>query len=296
MKKKIFFGALILIVALAGAYLLVTYQSRKAARQQVESVAFQIPGVRAIDYHGVDINWRSNKARLEAVTVFMTDPEETIRIDEILVHSFDPAHEVPDHLDVEVLGIHLHADQPRMARLEPYLVQTDFQELILNLRCAYRYDRTSRLLTVEKLAIEAADAGSLDLKARFKNINLPRLIRNLGDKVYLITALPGASIAGAELSYTDDTLARRLIATWAAKTGQSPDEVARHLAGALEQQVGHPERQLTREAVDGLKAFIAEPDTLQVAATPPAPVSFLRFFWTKHPSDVIELLHIRVGG
>lgn len=295
-RRRIAVACLVLAVVAAGIVLIVRQKGRETARRQVESAALRIPGVRAIDYDSAEIDWKGSGARIRSATVSLVDPPQDIRIDEILVHDVDLAHEIPDRLDVDIRGVHLDADQPRLAALHPYLAGPGKAELVLDLHCRYRYDRSQRRLAVETLRIDVADAGRLELRIELLDIDLPHLVRHLSDRIYLITALPGVSLAAAELDYTDATLARRLLAAWAARTGRSPEEAAEALAGDLQQLIGGTDRPITRKAVEGIKTFIEDPGTLHVAAAPPAPVSFFNFLWARQPSDVIELLHIRVRG
>ena len=294
MKKKLIIAVTVIAVAVAGAYLVIRYHAEQKTRRQVESIALRIPYVTGIDYASTAIDWPAAVLRVEKVTVSLGDPAETVAVDEVIVRDVDPAHDVPDRLDVEIHGIHLSSGQPRLQGFQPYLAEAGYKELVIDLHLAYRYDRDSRLLEIEKLEAAADDAGTLSFSARFNNVDLPRLLKNLTDRIYLITALPGVSLSGAELSYADDTLTRRLLEVWGRRTQQSPGETARSLSVTLENRFGPTDRPLTRQALAGLKAFIAAPGTLRVAAAPPEPVSFLRFLWTRNPSDVVELLHIQV--
>jgi hypothetical protein len=284
------------VLAVVGGYLLLQQQAERGVRRQVETVALRIPDVTAVDYASARIDWPSGEIRIRQVSVSLKDPVESVHIDEVRVHAVDTAHEVPDHLDVEILGVHLLSSQPRLQLLQPYLAEAGYDELALDLHLVYRYDRNRRLLAIEKLEVAADDVGILNLNAVFGNVDLPRLVKNLTDRIYLITALPGVSVAGAELSYADDTLARRLLEAWSRRTHQTPQEAARTLDTALENRFGPADRPLKQEALSALKSFIAAPGTLRMAAAPPAPVAFLRFLWTRSPADIVELLHIQVEG
>jgi hypothetical protein len=294
MNKKIAAVVCALALVAAGAYFIIRYQAEKAARRQVESVAFRIPDVEAIDYDSARIDWQASTAHIKEVTVSLKNPAETIRIDEVLVHDGDLRHDVPDRLDVEIRGVRLRSSQPRLEKWRPYLEKARYEQVAFNLRCTYRYHRSRHVLEIETLEIEADDAGRLTFNARFNNINLPRLLKHLTDKAYLITALPAVSVTQAELSYADDTLARRLLAAWAQGTGQTPREVGQELNRILDRELGQDSQPISREALAGLKAFISDPETLRITAAPPTPVSFFRFLWVRQPSDVIELLNIRV--
>ncbi len=289
-------GIAVLAAAAAAGYLIMARQAERAARQQVESAALRIPGVKSVDYDAVSIDWLASKARIRRVRVVLSDPEETVPIDEILVNAFEPGQGVPERLDVEVRGVRLRSGQPRLQALQPYLASAGYEELAVDLRLDYTYDPSTRLLTIETLAVDIARGGSLTLSARLNNIDLPRLMERLDDTVYLFTSLPAVSLAAAELAYVDDTLARRLLEEWARRTHSTPVEAAGALNADLDRLFGRADRQPTREALSALKSFIASPGRLRVAAEPPSPVSFLRFLWAGSPSEVLELLHLRVKG
>lgn len=295
MKKKLIIAIAIVAVAAAG-YLLLQRHAERSVRRQVASVALRIPNVTAVDYRSARIDWADAGMHIEGVTVSLADPVENVFIDEVRVHDLDPAHDIPDRLDVEIVGIRLPASQPRLQPLQPYLAEAGYTELVVDLRLVYRYDRNRRLLVIERLEVQAHDAGTLSLSARFGNVDLPRLLQNMSDRIYLLTALPGVSVAGAELNFADDTLTRRLMAAWARRTRQTPREVALAVNEAIEERFGPTNQPQTREALAGLQSFIAAPGTLRVAAEPPAPVSFLRFLWARNPSDFVKLLNIQVEG
>jgi len=295
-KKKIIAIVAVLVAAAVGAYLAIRYQADRAARRQVESVALRIPHVKSVDYGSAHVDWLSSEIRVKNVTLVLEDPEERIPIEEVLVHDFDPDHEIPDRLDAEIRGVHLNASQPRLRGLKPLLDEAGYDTLRIDCRLAYRYERGKRRLEVDRLEVAAEGAGTLSLNARFDNIDLPRLVGHLSDKIYLITALPAVSVSAAELAYADQSLARRVLATLAAKTGRTPQAVASALNADLERRFGRTDGPLVRAALAGLQAFIAAPGTLRVAAAPPSPVSLLNFLWVQSPSDVVELLHLRVEG
>jgi hypothetical protein len=295
-KRVIPVALVVVAVAVAGGYLLLKRHAEQTVRRQVASIALRIPGVTAVDYASAQIDWADAGMRIEGVTVFLSDPVESVFIDEVRVHDIDPAHDVPDRLDVEIVGLRLPGSQPRLQPLQPYLAEAGYTALVADVRLVYRFDRSRRLLAIDKLEVTADDAGSLNLSARFENVDLPRLLKNMTDRIYLLTALPGVSVAGAELVFADDTLTGRLLAALARRIRQTPREAALAVNEALEERFGPTNRPQAREALAGLQSFITAPKTLRLSAVPPAPVSFLQFLWARNPSDFVQLLHIRVEG
>ena len=175
----------------------------------------------------------------------------------------------PTHFKARLHGLAIPArSNPELAR---GLGALGVDRLILDLAEAGTYDTAQGTADLDPMVLTARGLGSLRLSAQFTDV--PQDLSQTGSA---LAALGGIGLGPFTIRFTNDTLVQRVIAMQARQANKTPDEItdeaklaASFAAAAL--VPGQP------DAGQQVAAFIADPHTLTVTATPAAPVLFGTF-------------------
>lgn len=152
-----------------------------------------------------------------------------------------------------------------------------YDTLSFDLVAAGRWEAASGDATIRELRVSGEELGTLSLTAEAAGLTpaaFEAIRESLQNIPALIERLQSISVSALEVSYTDAGLAERLLERAEREGGASRTELVEGLAGAAGQLVGTLGNTAFAERVrEQVASFLADPDTLTIAATPERPVT-----------------------
>lgn len=175
----------------------------------------------------------------------------------------------PTHFTSRLRGLAIPARSN--AELAQGLGALGVDRLVLDLDVAGSYDTAQGTAALDPMVLTAHGLGSLSLSAQFTDV--PQDLSQTGSA---LAALSAIGLGPFTIRFTNDTLVQRVIAMQARQANKTPEEVTDEakLAASFAAAALVPGQQ---DAGQQVAAFIADPHTLTVTATPAAPVLFGTF-------------------
>ena len=154
---------------------------------------------------------------------------------------------------------------------KPIIDKLGYTQLDFALEGVSSLDTSAQIVALDKMQLTLKDGGALNFTAKMGNIK----------DEFLGTLLPNeqaenllqASIIGADLTFTDNSLIKRILEVGAMLTGSTPEAMqAQAVAGAsfFALQLGDPK--VAQQVSKALSTFLEKPENLSIRLTPPEPV------------------------
>ncbi|MFH1102405.1 MAG: hypothetical protein V1714_01380 [Pseudomonadota bacterium] len=286
-KRRFIAAAAIAAGVIMAGYFGVKFHLEKIARQKVEEVISKTSGLMEIDYRKVSVNLIGLNTHVKDVTVKATGEKEGIQIDEITVYKARAGKDKSLDVHIALNGISVHADQ----LIEDHDTVRDlgYQNIKADMEVDYEYDDRKREFRLNTLRLGAKEIGDIDFSFRLTNIEL-----DPEKMALMLFTFPLIEINEAELSYTDDSLVRRLLNFYARKEGKTVDETIRQLTVKMDEEIARANDPLVTQSIEAVKKFINKPNKIMVSLSPKEPVSIGSLRDLVYQNEYIKLLNIRI--
>jgi hypothetical protein len=284
-------AAAVAVMVVAAGYLGLKLYSERQLRERISAALQKTPGVQAvrIGTMAVGLLGRGGEARQVEVDLRGVG---TVTIDRVQVHDIAPGTPLPASLQLTAEGIRASG----AAKAWPLLGQLGYTEPLADLACRYRFEPDGAALLIEELSLRVHDAAAVQFSGRFGGIDAGRLQAAARQPDQLLLLLPGVSVAGLSLHYTDHGLARRWLKQEADRQGLALEALTSAIVDELERQASRSRHQRTKELYAALGVFVRQPGTLSLTAAPEAPVTLLELFLAGgKPSDWIQRLRLQAA-
>ncbi len=295
MKKYVIIASVGIILILIAAFLGLTYYLEQTIRKEIARGVDETAAIEKIEYKGLRIDLLRLDLRIHSIKLHSTDSKDEIIIDEVTIYDFDNKNRIPRHMHIEMRGININANHELLINIYPYLKDMGYTNIKADLQCVYAYDMIEKGLIIKSFKIDAQKVGNVDLSSRLINLDITKIPSDLENFTlwHLIGALP-AAIAGAELTFEDDSLVKRLYKMKAEQQNQSIDQYLHESINQIDKAIGKTKTEKTQKALKAIRDFMKNPVEIKAIIKPEQPVPFLRFLWVKNPMDLIELLQVEI--
>ncbi len=291
-KKTIISIAVVLF--LAGTYVGVRYYIGRTVKKQVDREIRRMSSFADIRYKTVHVDLFGKEIRLKSVRLSPKYIEDLILIDELILFQPGKKSDTTESIHVRLNGIRMDPAQ-QDGMLKPFIKDLGYADIRANLECNGSYDRKSRILELTRLQVGAGRMAEAALRLRLENIDLDQMESGPSNAIVLLTMLSGVSIAGAELTYKDGSLLKKVIESEARRSGQSVDTYIQMLSGRIAQVFQNPSDPATRKILETLHGFLLTPDSITIRVRPERPVSVMRLIWARKPDKILKMLGIEVN-
>jgi hypothetical protein len=275
-----------------GATTLVLYTgisiyTTKVAEGKINEFIAEVDDEVIIEYDKVSVSPFRADITIQNITVAPIDtPEDTVKIDHIIVRKFDRKSDFPTVVDATVKGIKVSADQVNNPVISPFLEQAGYVEpLSFDLDTKYKYNESSHEVTLEQFRVGAEEVGYVDITFKVGNY-YPENPSN-----------QGLTLHTAAIAYEDKSFVEKLFASMAAQSNQDIGQFKAQLTSGLTENAQFfisPDNQQAMAALEEMKAFIANPQGFSISASPQQPLLVSELTSASDPQAWMTLLNLEV--
>ncbi|MFG1300701.1 hypothetical protein V5F49_12975 [Xanthobacter sp. V3C-3] len=212
-------------------------------------------------------------------------PTETVKVGTFALSWGGSLGALPSYLDFTLDGV---SGPIRPEDGEPFntLAAAGFSRATVSMALKAHYDINDRRLTLAPVSTEVKDAFRVNLESTLEDV--PDTV--FADPSGILTALPGVAAGPVKLTITDLGMTRLVLSQLAAADGVSVDAYREELVSlaegiAAELSTASPEIAPVGSAV---VAFLRDPGTLTITATPKGRVPALALALSSDPSVLLE--------
>lgn len=289
----------IAVVLLSG---LKSYANRQAARKLDEALA-RISLFASVTYERVDFALFSHRLTISSLTVYPRDLSVSNEKSKKLGFRIRRIR-VEDSLNLGASGLGLSVEG---IEVDPAVVDagTVISELgikgplLMGLRIDLGIDVKEKELNLRTLYFDVQGLAALSIGARLGNISITdAMIGKVQDSpreaMSMLMALSGITLSSAQISYTDGSLAQRLMTKAAKEQNVSIERFKSGLVEKLKAVEKESEDEFVRGLVKPLSDFIAQPGKISIKAAPQKPVPLGTVVGLDSTEAVIKTLGIRI--
>ncbi len=285
MKRLLLYGTGIFL-ALIGIYAGVKAYTAAIAEERVNDAIAEVSDFVSITYQDVDVDLIGFDFILTDVRFSPVGTAETVKARRIVVRSLDHQSEIPANLDVSVEGIAIR----QLKKSAPAVLELGYDnDLLVDLDVSYNYDKPNRLLEINRISVDAAGAGRLEIRLYFGGIDLQT--KNL---FAILLAYPHITVNGAAVFYRDDSLTERWMQASAKQSNTDVQGYRNQLIEQIDQEIGEKDSDLSRSALKAIRGFIEDPGEISMVASPTRPQQLKRIIEVDHPGELIDMLNLRI--
>jgi len=290
LKKRLFI--VLILFAAAAAPMGVYRYARHTAVSGLDRIVARVPWIHAVTFGRIHVDIFGEGMGMEDVDVTLAGVTRPVHIDRIVVHSMDRKHPWPVRMQVEFHGIRLSPEHvPDSGAL---FHQLGYDALTVRLECAYRYDHPGNILSLERLHVDVADAGSVTLSARVGNIDLPELFSGQARGATMVGRLGGMLIRRGDLHYVDASLFGRALQALARSSGVPPHVYRRRLARRIAILMTTDPRSDMGRIGAALSSFLKQPTQLFARVAPNRPTALFWLLWFRDLEKLVDQLGLQV--
>ncbi len=292
--NKLVIVCFVLLLAAAGGYGLLNWRAHERVSAALGKVAQTLPAVKTVSVGRIRTGLFGGRIELKDLSLRLASVSAPIRIESAVISDVDRGHRFPRWLHLVLKGVQLRPGLHFASFFSHFPAGVVPDPLTVRLEVAYRFRADDRLLDLEQFSLEADRLGTLHIVGRFDNLDLQRLFKEPPGPVEILTAISGARILDATMTYRDHTLVKETIRRRAERRGISPARYARIFVESLRVRAeGEPHGLLARTLAP-LKSFLADPNRLRIALHPKKPVSVAWLLWVRSPERLIDILGLRI--
>ena len=297
--KTAAFSLVLLTMVLIGVKF---YANNKAAKELDAAIA-GLSLFAKVTYADVDFALLSQRLTISKVTVSpgglaaldKKGQNTSVKIRSILID--DALNLGARRIGFAVKGVEL---DPAMFEAESAMKELGIKApLLLDVGINLGIDVQEKELNLKSFSLRVQDLAALSMGLKLGNLGLTeemidKIKNNPSDAMGMFVALTTATLSSAEFSYTDESLAEKLMT----KAAKEEKESIEKFKGGLIEKVKASGRESEDEFVKGLvkplSDFIATPRKISLKAAPKKPVPFGALMGLDSPETVIKTLGIRV--
>ena len=205
------------------------------------------------------------------------------------VADFDKFHRVPHYVKVKVRGFEMKREKANAATRR-WMDKLRYKSITVDVEYAYRYRPDIRELVIEKARITGPQVGTLELSGRLTNVRSLD-VRGLGD---LIAIGMQSVVRGVQLTYTDGSLADRLIASYAAERGIDVKTYRASLVHDLDTEMRRTKSPNLRRQIQHVRAFVERPGKVTITVNPRTTVPVFLLAAMPSPNMIQRTLGINI--
>jgi hypothetical protein len=291
---------LLLLLVLVGAGVAWQMSRSMAAEQQVQALVKKARAQQELDigYEKVSASFMGNEVSIHQVRLMPLKPMKgmpmPMRIDKLVLGAEQMRQEqAPDQADVQIQGAQIPVDALGLAAAERQrFVKAHGEVLRLDADLHYRYDPETRALEMSS-RLGAERLGNLYVSLALGNVMSPRLD---ADPLLLQQGLMTMTIKAAALRYQDAGLVDSLFQENAARMGMDLAAYKAQLVTRIDQRFPAQQPASTQRKIpQALKAFIDDPQTLQIQLKPDGAVPVMGLMaGLLNPLPLLEMLNVSV--
>ena len=198
---------------------------------------------------------------------------------------------IPVSISVSVQGLEVDTATMSDAKSKQTLTMLGYDKLYLGFKLEYAWSAATKEIMIKELSVGAEDAGKLAISLVLAGADFS----NVQTKEDLNALAPQIALKRAEIRYTDESLAGKLLEFTAKTQNISPDDLRKQLIATIKQQpmfdFNSPE---TAPAAAALETFINDPQKLAIIAEPktPAPIMAVGMQAQTAPDALSETLNL----
>jgi hypothetical protein len=262
MKKGRIAGLAVIAVIAGGGYFVAQLYADRVADRRIGAILTKLPKGTDVKYRTAGYSIWNGEIRLRDVKVDSQVAGEA-RIKGVTVADFDKFHRVPHYVKVKVRGFEMKREKANAATRR-WMDKLRYKSITVDVEYAYRYRPDIRELVIEKARITGPQVGTLELSGRLTNVRSLD-VRHLGD---LIAIGMQSVVRGVRLTYTDRSLADRLIASYAAEKGIDAKTYRASLVRDLDAEMRRTKSANLRRQIQHMRAFVERPGKVVITVQP----------------------------
>ncbi len=284
-----------LMVGVGVTYMVVNKMAGQEAKQAVDQLVAENDEIESLEYSDLTVGLLDQGGKIKNVQLRLKGIEDPIVVDQLQIKNIDQIEGRTVQADVSMEGLTLKHDHALLESITPDLAAMGYDEVVVDATAAYQYDPQKRVLTLEKIGIVAKDMGELSMAITLAQVDpalwdIKKENLNLGS---LLTTFALVSIGPSRIEYEDQSLFNRWVKRQAQKSGHRPEELIRQWNKQIDEEAGRSDLTIVKEALEAVKAFVADPDRITVRIEPEKPVALMRFV-LESPERMLENLHLTV--
>jgi hypothetical protein len=262
MKKGRIAELAVIAVIAGGGYFVAQLYADRVADRRIGAILTKLPKGTDVKYRTAGYSIWNGEIRLRDVKVDSQVAGEA-RIKGVTVADFDKFHRVPHYVKVKVRGFEMKREKANAATRR-WMDKLRYKSITVDVEYAYRYRPDIRELVIEKARITGPQVGTLELSGRLTNVRSLD-VRHLGD---LIAIGMQSVVRGVRLTYTDRSLADRLIASYAAEKGIDAKTYRASLVRDLDAEMRRTKSANLRRQIQHMRAFVERPGKVVITVQP----------------------------
>lgn len=262
MKKGRVAGLAVIAVIAGGGYFVAQLYADRLADRRIGAILTKLPKGTAVKYRTAGYSLWNGEIRLRDVEVDSKVAGEA-RIKGLTVADFDKFHRVPHYVKVKVRGFKMQRENATPATRR-WMDKLRYKSITVDVEYAYRYRPDIHELVIEKARITGPKVGMLELSGRLSNVRSID-VRTLGD---LIAVGMQSVVRGIRVTYTDKSLADRLIAAYAVEHGSDAKTYRAKLVRDLDAEMRRTKSADLRRQIQHIRAFVHRPGKVMITVAP----------------------------
>lgn len=213
--------------------------------------------------------------RIEATGIEITDEnDKSVPIASVVVAASDYVAGIPRKSTVDVKGIKVPVDAADEQMKD--VAELGYKELVLDAGLAATWDDKTGRVSVDRLSVSGAEAGSLALSFALGGVT-PEVIEAFKkaekDQAKQMELLQALTVEKLTLRYDDASLAKRVLSNQAKKQGIPADALVQQLSAMVPMvasSIGN--KDFEKKIATATAAFLKAPKSLTVSAAPAKPL------------------------
>ena len=287
-KKLIAIGIVAFLVVGVWGFKLV---AANIARGKVDAVIAKMLDFADVDYGGIDVDLLGLDTHVKDIRAYLVPSGESLYVQELIIHDFDDEEDgkeegFPSFVDVEFRGLQM--DLGELGNDARPLYELGYKDKVfLNGRLSYRYDKEKKMLDLTGVEMGVSDMGTLKAAVRLGNIDL-----SSRGVLALPLTYPYVTVWGGEITYTDDSLAGRVLRKFAIDQGKDVETARKEIIREINAQEHKAKDDFVRAGWKALAKFAASPKRLSIKIAPNRPVPIVRLFMVRDINQAMKLLNL----
>jgi hypothetical protein len=287
LKKKLIVGigsAVILVSAFIGARI---YASN-IAEEKIDMAIENIANHATVDYGNINVDLLKQDINISDVVISSINSKAKIIINEIVIHDIDEKSDIPLFMNVSFNGVNLSESQ-LIDNNEIIKKLGNNGSSLMDISVDYLYNQEDQVINLNKLNFSADNVGEMDVSFRLGNIDL-----NPQKNMYLFSVLPKIILHNVKVAYRDESLIEVLQALAAKDQNKSIEAIKTEAINDINQIIKREKDDFTKTALNEIKNFINNPESLTISLTPTKPLALGKLMHVSEPKDLIRLLNVEV--
>lgn len=287
MKKKLIVGigsAVILVSAFIGA----SIYASNIAEEKIDIAIENISNHATVDYGNINVDLLKQDINISDVVISSNNSKAKIIINEIVIHDIDEKSDIPLFMNVSFNGVNLSESQ-LIDNNEIINKLGNNGSSLMDISVDYLYNEEDQVINLNKLNFSADNVGEMDVSFRLGNIDL-----NPQKNMYLFSVLPKIILHNVKVAYRDESLIEVLQALAANDQNKSIEAIKTEAINDINQIIKREKDDFTKNALNEIKNFINNPESLTISLTPTKPLALGKLMHVSEPKDLIRLLNVEV--